>query len=129
MDQPATLAEIEKFKKTMHEHFVCFDPGDVDEFLIYTAGRRAGGREWCVGAGAHGIDVEDKRRCRLRGISWGRFARDFAIYDQSEMIVSLCRNCRMEAALSSGVERELQHAFEGGRKCMWCGCWRCRRRL
>src|SRR4051812_26395164 len=41
MDQPATLAEIERFKKTMHQHFVCFDPGDVDEFVIYTAGEKA----------------------------------------------------------------------------------------
>src|SRR5438874_10643561 len=24
MDQPATLAQIEQFKKTMHQHFVCF---------------------------------------------------------------------------------------------------------
>ncbi|HEV8292809.1 MAG TPA: AAA family ATPase, partial [Tepidisphaeraceae bacterium] len=41
MDQPATLKEIEQFKKAMHQHFVCFDPGDVDEFLIYTAGEKA----------------------------------------------------------------------------------------
>src|SRR5437867_5787181 len=41
MDQPATLREIEQFKKSMHQHFVCFDPGDVDESLIYTAGEKA----------------------------------------------------------------------------------------
>src|SRR3954463_3362763 len=38
MDQPATLAQIEQFKKTMHQHFVCFDPGDVDEVLPSAAG-------------------------------------------------------------------------------------------
>src|SRR5947199_3295434 len=35
MDLPATLAEIEAFKATINEHFICFDPADVDEFILH----------------------------------------------------------------------------------------------
>src|SRR5271170_7949277 len=37
MDLPDTLAEIERFKAAISEHFTAFDPGDVDEFLLHTA--------------------------------------------------------------------------------------------
>src|SRR5438874_8325935 len=30
MDLPDTLAEIDKFRATINEHFIAFDPGDVD---------------------------------------------------------------------------------------------------
>ena len=36
MDLPDTLAEISRFKATIAEHFVCFDPGEVDEFVLHT---------------------------------------------------------------------------------------------
>ena len=38
MDLPHTLAEIEQFKRTIDEHFTCFDPADVDEFALHTHG-------------------------------------------------------------------------------------------
>src|SRR6185312_759337 len=36
MDLPDTLAQIEQFKRTMTEHFTCFDPADVDELGLHT---------------------------------------------------------------------------------------------
>jgi hypothetical protein len=45
------------------------------------------------------------------------YARDFKMIDQSDMIVSLIPELPGgKPALSSGVERELQHAFEGGKE-------------
>src|SRR5436309_1203367 len=41
MDLPDTLAEIDAFKRSMHEHFICFDPADVDEFCIHMDAVRA----------------------------------------------------------------------------------------
>jgi hypothetical protein len=31
MDMPETLAEIDGFRDSLAEHFICFDPGDLDE--------------------------------------------------------------------------------------------------
>ena len=36
MDLPDTLAEIDRFRATINEHFIAFDPGDVDEFVLHT---------------------------------------------------------------------------------------------
>src|SRR5688500_15809218 len=41
MDLPDTLAEIDKFRATLNEHFICFDPGDVDEFVLHTTASKA----------------------------------------------------------------------------------------
>src|SRR5436305_13039605 len=53
------------------------------------------------------------------------YARDFKMIDQSAMIVSLVPELpNGKPALSSGVERELQHAFEGGKEVYVV--WMCR---
>jgi hypothetical protein len=45
------------------------------------------------------------------------YARDFKMIDQSDMIVSLVPELPGgKPALSSGVERELHHAYEGGKE-------------
>ena len=45
------------------------------------------------------------------------YARDFKMIDQSDMIVSLVPELPSgKPGLSSGVERELHHAFEGGKE-------------
>ena len=41
MDLPDTLGQIERFKEALYEHFICFDPADVDEFLLHTTALRA----------------------------------------------------------------------------------------
>src|SRR5436190_13610402 len=37
MDLPNTLAEIDRFKEAINQHFICFDPADVDEFILHTS--------------------------------------------------------------------------------------------
>jgi hypothetical protein len=45
------------------------------------------------------------------------YARDFKMIDQSDMIISLVPELPSgKPGLSSGVERELHHAFEGGKE-------------
>jgi len=45
------------------------------------------------------------------------YARDFKMIDQSDMIISLVPELpNGKPALSSGVERELHHAFEAGKE-------------
>src|SRR5205085_9509233 len=52
------------------------------------------------------------------------YARDFKMIDQSDLIVSLVPELPGgKPALSSGVERELHHAFEGGKEVFVV--WRC----
>ena len=52
------------------------------------------------------------------------YARDFKMIDQSDMIVSLVPELPGgKPALSSGVERELHHAFEAGKEVFVI--WRC----
>ena len=52
------------------------------------------------------------------------YARDFKMIDQSDLIVSLVPELPDgRPALSSGVERELQHAFEAGKEVYVV--WRC----
>src|SRR5438034_147234 len=41
MDLPDTLAEIERFRGIINEHFIAFDPCDVDEFVLHTTAERA----------------------------------------------------------------------------------------
>src|SRR5438874_6524052 len=36
MDLPDTLAEIDRFKADINNHFITFDPADVDEFILHT---------------------------------------------------------------------------------------------
>src|SRR5438105_3633002 len=45
------------------------------------------------------------------------YARDFKMVDQADMIISLVPELpNGKPGLSSGVERELHHAFEGGKE-------------
>src|SRR3954464_7150971 len=41
MDLPDTLKEIDAFRAICNDHFVAFDPGDVDEFVLHTTAQRA----------------------------------------------------------------------------------------
>ena len=53
------------------------------------------------------------------------YARDFKMVDQSDMIISLVPELpNGKPGLSSGVERELHHAFEGGKEVYVI--WACR---
>ena len=129
MDLPQTQAEIEAFKQQLMEHFTCFDPADVDEFLLHT--RRPG----ALADGQQAISVETTEGtltiksadvAAIAGDIMGQiYARDFKMIDQSDMIVSYVPElANGKPSVSSGVERELQHAFEGAKEVYVI--WACR---
>jgi hypothetical protein len=128
MDLPDTLAEIEQFKRTISEHFTCFDPADVDEFSLHALALQAmqDGRTTINVIGPEGpLTLKTADVAQISGDILGQiYARDFKMIDQSDMIVSLIPELPGgKPALSSGVERELHHAFEGGKEVYVV--WRC----
>ncbi|MBK8916096.1 MAG: AAA family ATPase [Phycisphaerales bacterium] len=117
MDLPETLAEIDSFRAALAEHFITFDPGDLDEKrLLFEAGAATQRGESTFTIRVHDRDVIfDAREVTgvARDIDGQIYARDFKLIDQSDMIVSLVPELpNGKPGLSSGVERELQHAYE-----------------
>lgn len=117
LDQPLILREIEKFRDTLAEHFITFDPADVDEKRLMQEAEAAERRgETTVRVHANGREIElsaGEVTSIARDIDGQIYARDFKLIEQSDMIVSYIPS-RPDGRpiLSSGVERELQHAFE-----------------
>ena len=130
MDMPEVLAEIDAFRAALAEHFITFDPGDVDEKLLLDRGIAAAkeGKEFLEVAphtfggakadGAQSIRVRVREILDIAGDVDGQiYMRDFRLVDQSDMIVSYIPEIPDGKGggipgLSSGVERELHHAFE-----------------
>lgn len=118
MDMPDVLAEIDHFRRRIYEHFITFDPGDVDEKgLLYKAGAATQRGQKDLTIQCHGRDVTlsvaDVTQV-APDVDAQIYARDFQLIDQSDMIVSYIPELPTgKPGLSSGVERELQHAFEG----------------
>lgn len=118
MDMPDTLAEIDAFRAVIAEHFITFDPGDMDEKRLLSDAATAmqeGKTKFTIKV--HDRDVEfdvGEVTGVARDIDAQIYARDFKLIDQSDMIVSFIPELPSgKPGLSSGVERELQHAFEG----------------
>ncbi len=123
---PEVLKVIDAFRDVLAKHFVSFDPGDVDEkilldraieaakagedFVEVHPGSFMGGKEM--------LRVPVRQVMDIAGDVDGQiYARDFQMVRQSDMIVSLVPNLPDGSpGLSSGVERELQHAFDHGRE-------------
>ena len=121
MDLPDTLAEIERFKATINEHFICFDPADVDEFSLHTraiAALSEGKTTIELQATDGPVTLKTADVVQISGDIMGQiYARDFKMVDQADMIISLVPELpNGKPGLSSGVERELHHAFEGGKE-------------
>jgi adenylate kinase len=121
MDLPDTLAEIDRFKAALQAHFICFDPADVEEFALHMTAveaMRTGQPTIEVSAAAGPIILKTADVAQISSDIMGQiYARDFKMIDQSDMIVSLVPELPGgKPALSSGVERELQHAFETGKE-------------
>src|SRR5438045_4806239 len=121
MDLPDTLAEIDKFRATINEHFIAFDPGDVDEFVLHTTAQKASaeGKETIDVQAADGmVTLKTSEVEQISGDIMGQiYMRDVKMGDQSDMIVSYVPQLPSgKPGLSSGVERELHHAFEGGKE-------------
>jgi adenylate kinase len=118
MDMPDTLAEIDAFRARIAEHFITFDPGDMDEkrLLSYAeAAVRKGEPKFSVLVHGRQVEFDAAEVNRVdRDIDAQIYARDFKLIDQSDIIVSFIPELPTgKPGLSSGVERELQHAFEG----------------
>lgn len=126
VDMPDVLAEIDHFRDELAKHFVTFDPGDVDEKLLLDSAIDAAkqGKDFITmeahsfGGSSEPIRVSVKQVLDIAGDVDGQiYARDFKLIDQSDMIVSLVPELPGGVpGLSSGVERELQHAFEHGKE-------------
>lgn len=126
VDLPDVLAEIDAFRAALAERFITFDPGDVDEKLLLERAIAAAreGREFlevaphtfggAAGAPADPIRVRVREVLDIAGDIDGQiYMRDFKLIDQSDMIVSYIPELPGGMpGLSSGVERELHHAFE-----------------
>jgi len=117
LDLPEILAEINHFRNVLAEHFITFDPGDLDEKrLLFEAGEATKRGKEHVAIEVHGkevmLSVAEITQV-ARDIDAQIYARDFKLIEQSDMIVSYIPVLPSgRPAISSGVERELQHAFE-----------------
>ncbi|MBY0312752.1 MAG: AAA family ATPase [Phycisphaerales bacterium] len=132
VDMPEVLAEIDSFRAALADHFITFDPGDVDEKLLLdraVAKAKEGKVDEWLDVSPHtfgGSRTEGEKPLRVRvrevldiagDIDGQIYMRDFKLIDQSDMIVSLVPELpgvggKDIPGLSSGVERELQHAWE-----------------
>ncbi len=117
MDMPDVLREIDTFRDALAEHFITFDPGDLDEKrLLYYADQalKAGRETFDLTIHDRPVRFDAREVSRIAADIDGQiYARDFELIDQSDMIVSYVPELPGgKPGLSSGVERELQHAFE-----------------
>jgi len=113
--------EINLFRKQMKQSFTCFDPGDLEEsYLPEYAWQAVRQKRSFVEVRALGqtvrLDLRDVRQIE-RDINSQIYARDFMLIDQADMIISFIPILADDrAAISSGVERELQHAHEAAKE-------------
>ncbi|MFT5423421.1 MAG: adenylate kinase [Phycisphaerales bacterium] len=133
VDMPDVMAEIDAFRAALAEHFITFDPGDVDEKLLLDRALEAvkDGKDFFdhqphqlggVHKDAEPIRMKTREVLDIAGDIDGQiYMRDFKLIDQADMIVSFVPELISESGkvipgLSSGVERELQHAWEGAKE-------------
>lgn len=115
------MSEIERFRRQMKEHFICFDPADLEESYLPQKAERAAEQgkrylEISVSQGTVRLDLEQVKQIE-KDINSQIYARDFLLIEQSDMIISFIPVLEDgRAAISSGVERELQHAHESAKE-------------
>lgn len=120
-DMESVKKEIDEFRRLMKQSFACFDPGDLEESNLPQKAQRANQK------GLDYVEVTSLgRKVQLdlhevwqieRDINSQTYARDFMLIDQSDMIISFIPSLADgRAAISSGVERELQHAHEAAKE-------------
>jgi len=121
VDMENVKKEIDEFRQLMKQFFTCFDPGDLEESYLPAIARQAirKGLDF-VEVTALGqtirLDLHEVRQIE-RDINSQIYARDFLLIDQSDMIISFIPTLPDgRAAISSGVERELQHAHEAAKQ-------------
>jgi len=117
----AVTREIGEFRRRMKQLFICFDPGDLEEAHLPIVARQARtqGVDSIDATAADGpvrLGVAEVLQIE-RDINNQIYARDFLLIDQADMIVSFVPALPDgRAAISSGVERELQHAHEAAKE-------------
>ncbi len=117
---PEVVKQITAFRDAMKKEFICFDPGDLEEaYLPYRAEKaaKAGQKQIALDVLGERISFDVSEIGQIQqDINSQIYARDFALIDQSDMIISFIPALPDgRAAVSSGVERELQHAHEAAK--------------
>ena len=120
MDQPALIEEINGFRDEMKKCLTCFDPGDLEEAFLPCLAEKAveeGRSHIEVTALGRRVSLETGEVLQIRSdINSQIYARDFALIDQADMIISYVPEMPDgRAVISSGVERELHHAHEAAK--------------
>ena len=120
-DMKNVQEKINEFRQLMKKLFICFDPADLEESYLPHYAQQASkkGLDF-VEVTALGqkiqLDLRDVQQIE-RDINSQIYARDFLLIDQSDMIISFIPTLPDDrAAVSSGVERELQHAHEAAKQ-------------
>lgn len=125
-NMPDVLREIDSFRDVLAEKLTVFDPGDVDEKLLLDASLAATkeGQDFVEASfvddnGKHvSVAAPVKQVLEIAADIDGQiYARDFQLIDQADMIISLVPELAGGVpGISSGVERELHHAYEHGKE-------------
>ncbi|HSV26796.1 MAG TPA: AAA family ATPase [Sedimentisphaerales bacterium] len=118
---PQVQAEIDRWRRIMKGIFICFDPGDLEEAYLPILAREAtakGRKNISMDAGGHKVKLNVREVMEVeKDIHSQIYTRDFMLIDQSDMIISFIPALGDgRAAMSSGVERELQHAHEAAKE-------------
>ncbi|HUS73039.1 MAG TPA: hypothetical protein VMY06_08225 [Sedimentisphaerales bacterium] len=113
--------EIAEFRRLMKKFFICFDPADLEESYLphYASQASQKGLDFieltAIGKRIR-LDLHEVQQIQ-RDINSQIYARDFLLVEQSDMIISFIPTLGDgRAAISSGVERELQHAHEAAKE-------------
>jgi adenylate kinase len=120
-DMGNVRGKIDEFRQLMKRFFICFDPDDLEEsYLPHKAAEAVSKGLDYVEVTALGqtirLDLREVQQIE-RDINSQIYARDFMLIDQSDMIISFIPTMDDgRAAISSGVERELQHAHEAAKE-------------
>ena len=121
VDMENVKKEIDEFRQLIKKLFICFDPGDLEESYLPHKAQQAANKGLdfvevtALGQKAH-VDLNQIMQIE-RDINSQIYARDFLLIEQSDMIISFIPTLPDgRAAISSGVERELQHAHESAKE-------------
>jgi len=113
--------EISEFRRQMKQFFICFDPADLEESYLPQYAQQASqkGQDFIeintLGKTIQ-LDLDEVRQIES-DINSQIYARDFLLIEQSDMIISYIPTLGDgRPAISSGVERELQHAHESAKE-------------
>jgi len=118
---PTVVAEITEFRRCIAEHFIVFDPSDLEEEQLCQnalAASERGQKVMEVNVLGKQMRFDVAEIMQVAGdIHAQIYARDFMLIDQADMIISYIPKLpNGTPAVSSGVERELQHAHEAAKE-------------